>query len=115
MFVSSGKIINIYNDKARKHGNVTVKDFWKYEKLKYKKKKKLNLDIDFFNNCKQLGVYPKFLIFKLPNVSNKNALLIGKRILCSAINKHNKELQKNLKELSQSKTFPSKQLPTIEF
>ena len=40
MFVSSGKIINIYNDKARKHGNVTVKDFWKYEKLKYKKKKK---------------------------------------------------------------------------
>ena len=40
MFVSSGKIINTYNDKARKYGNVTVKDFWKYEKLKYKKKKK---------------------------------------------------------------------------
>ena len=29
-FVVSGKIINIYNDIARKYGNVTVKDFPKY-------------------------------------------------------------------------------------
>ena len=36
-FVLSRKIINIYNDSARKYGNVTVKDFWKYEKLEYKK------------------------------------------------------------------------------
>ena len=68
-FVLSRKIINIYNNIARKYGNVTVKDFQKYEKLEYKKNK-LKLDIDFLNNCKQLGVYPKFLIFKLPNVSN---------------------------------------------
>ena len=68
-FVLSRKIINIYNDIARKYGNVTVKDFRKHEKLEYKKNK-LKLDIDFLNNCKQLGVYPKFLIFKLPNVSN---------------------------------------------
>ena len=33
---------------------------------------KLKLDIDFVNNSKQLGVYLKFLIFKLPNVSNKD-------------------------------------------
>ena len=50
------KIINIYNDIAWKHGNVTVKDFRKYKKIEYKKKK-LKLDIDFLNNCKQLGVY----------------------------------------------------------
>ena len=36
----SRKIINIYNHIAQKHENVTVKDFRKYEKLKYKKKKK---------------------------------------------------------------------------
>ena len=72
-FVLSRKIINVYNDIARRYGNVTVKDFRKYEKLEYKKKK-LKLDIDFLNNCKQLGVYLKFLIFKLPNVSNKDAL-----------------------------------------
>ena len=35
-FVLSRKIINIYNDFAQKHGNVTVKDFRKYEKLEYK-------------------------------------------------------------------------------
>ena len=76
-FVLSRKIINIYNDIARKYGNVTVKDFRKYEKLEYKKNK-LKLDIDFLNNCKELVVYQKFLIFKLPNVSNKDTLSICK-------------------------------------
>ena len=69
-FVLSRKIINIYNDIAQKYGNVTVKNFRKIEKLEYKKNK-LKLDIDFLNSYKQLGVYPKFLIFKLRNVSNK--------------------------------------------
>ena len=94
-FMLLRKIINIYNDLARKHGNVMVKDFRKYEKLEYKKNK-LKLAIDFFNNWKQLGVYLKFIIFKLPNVSNKDALSIRKRLL-SAINKQNKELQHVLK------------------
>ena len=70
-FVLSRKAINIYNDIARKYGNVMVKDFRKYGKLEYKKNKS-KLDIDFLNNCKQLGVYPKFLIFKLLNISNKD-------------------------------------------
>ena len=56
-FVLSRKIINIYNDITQKYGNVTVKNFWKYEKLEYKKNK-LKLGIDFLNNCKQLGVIP---------------------------------------------------------
>ena len=38
-FVLPRKIINIYNNIARKYGNVTVKDFRKYEKLGYKKQK----------------------------------------------------------------------------
>ena len=83
---------------ARKHGNVTVKDLRKYEKLKHKENK-LKLDISFLNNCKQLGVYPKFLIFKLPNVSNKNPLSIRERLLRSAINKGNKELQQSIRHL----------------
>ena len=113
-FVLARKIINIYNDIARKYGNVTVKHFRKYEKLQYKNNK-LKLDIDFLNNCKQLGVYPKFLIFKLPNVSNKDAVSILKRLLRSAINKRNKELQHVSKYLSLSENFLSKQLSTIDF
>ena len=35
-FVLSRKTINIYNDIAKKFGNVTVKDFRKYEKQEYK-------------------------------------------------------------------------------
>ena len=103
-FVLSRKIIYNYNDIAQKHGNVAVKDFCKYEKLKYKQNK-LKLDINFLNKCKQLGVYPKFFIFRLLKVSNKDALSICKRLLCSAINKGNKELRYVSKELSQSETF----------
>ena len=68
-FVLSRKIINTYNNIARKYENAKVKDFRKYEKLEYKKNK-WNLYIDFLKSCKELGVYPKFLIFELPNVSN---------------------------------------------
>ena len=69
------KIINIYNDILHKYENITVKDFQKYEKLE-QKKNKLKLGINFLNSCTQLGVYPQFLIVKLPNVSNKDALSI---------------------------------------
>ena len=102
-------IINIYNDILRKYGNVTVKDFRKYEKLD-----KLKLDINFLNNYKQLGVYPKFLIFKLPNVSNKGALSVRKRVLRNAINKRNKELLHLSKELTLSVNVLSTQLSTID-
>ena len=34
----SRKIINVYSDLARKHRNVTAKDFCKHEKLEDKKK-----------------------------------------------------------------------------
>ena len=110
----SRKIINIYNDIARKHGDITVKHFRKYEKLQYKRNK-LKLDIDFLNNCKQIGVYPKFLIFKLRNVSNKDVISIRKRLLRRAINKRNKELQHVSKDLSLSENFLSKQLSIIHF
>ena len=113
-FVLSRKIINIYNDIARKHGNVTVKDFQKYENLEYKKNK-LKLDIDFLNNYKQLGTHLKFLIFKLPNVSNKEPLSIRKRLLRSAIKKRNNELRYFSKELSLSENFLSKRLSTMDF
>ena len=73
------------------------------------------INFDFLNNCKQLGVYPKFLIFKLPNVSNKDALSICERLLRSAINKCNKELQHLSKELSLFVNVLSTQLSTINF
>ena len=113
-FVLSRKIINICNDIARKYGDVTVKDFRKYEKLEYKKNK-LKLDTDFLKNCKQLGVVPKFLIFKLRNVSNEDALSIIKRLLRSVISKRNKELQHLSEKFSLSKNFLCTQLSAIDF
>ena len=60
-------------------------------------------------------MHTKFLIFKLPNISNKDALSIGKRLLRRAINKRNKELQHLSKELSLSENFLSTQLSTNDF
>ena len=79
------------------------------------KKNKIKLDIDFLNNCKQLVVYPKFFIFKLPNVSNEDASSIRKRLLRSAINKRNKQFQHDLKELTISRNLSSKHLSVIDF
>ena len=98
-FLVSRNMIKPYSDIAQKHENFIAKGFRKYEKLKYKQNK-LKLDIDFLNNCKQLRVYSKFFIFKLPNVSNKDVLSICKRLLRRAIKKRNKELQHVLKVLS---------------
>ena len=78
--------------------------------------------IDTFNYnlacflCDLLSLWvPKFLTFKLPNVSNKDALSICKRLLCNAVNKRNKELQHLSKESSLTKNFLSIQLSTIDF
>ena len=57
----------------------------------------------------------RFLIFKLPNVSNKEALSIRKILLCSTINQCDKEHQHLSKELSLFEKFLSKQLSTIDF
>ena len=70
----SKKLINIYNNISRKYANVTVKEFRKYEKLEYKKNE-LKILVKFLYNCKQLGVYPKVLVFKLPHFSNKDDFL----------------------------------------
>ena len=112
-FVLSRKIINIYNDIAQKYGNVTVKDFRTHEKLEYKKNK-LKLDFDFLNNCTNLVYIRNSLSLNCRMFPNKDALSIRKRLLRSAINERNKELQHFSKQ-SLSKNFLSTQLSTIDF
>ena len=55
------------------------------------------------------------LSFKLVNVSNKDTLSIRKRLLSSAINKRNKELQHLSKEVNLSENALSKQHCTTVF
>ena len=112
-FVLPRKIINIYiqqfSIETWKCYSYRLSQIWKT------KKSKLKLDIAFLSNCKQLGVYLKFWIFKLLNVSDKDASSIRKRLLCSAINDCSKELQHILKELNISKNFIFKQLSTLYY
>ena len=112
-FVLSRRIINIYNDIAQKYSNINVQELRKYEKLKFKINK-LKLDINFLQNCKQLGVFPKFLIFRLPNVSNRDVFGIRKRLLRSAIHKRNKEYVQTSKELKKLESSLSQILSSFD-
>ena len=55
------------------------------------------------------------IVFKLPNISNKDASSIRKILLRRAINNRNKERQHVLKDLIISEDFISKQLSVIDF
>ena len=98
---------------AQKYGNNAVKYFQKQEKLDYKKNK-LKLDLDFLKGYKQLGVYPKLIIFKLSNASNKYVLSICKRLLRGPINKRNEELQHLSKRTQSIGKLLSTQLSTFD-
>ena len=84
--------INVLQDLAHKYSGlgVTVADLRRLEKLKFKHQKHTQ-DITFLNNCKNFGVYPKFITFSLPQVSPRDATAIRRRLLKSAIYKQNKE------------------------
>ena len=60
-------------------------------------------------------MYPKILIYKLPNFSNKNDSSICKRLFRSAISKRTNELQHVSTEVSISKKFLSKHLSITDF
>ena len=51
-------ILNICNDITQKYGNIIVQDLRKYKKPKYKQDK-LELNIDFLNDCILVGVFRK--------------------------------------------------------
>ena len=75
-FVLSRRIINIYNDIARKYGNVTVKDFRKYEKLEYKKNKlKLFNCFHLLNLLNSTFTHPKYFTY-INNIYDFNAVCI---------------------------------------
>ena len=71
-FMLSRKIINVYYDIARKHGNVTVKDIRKYEKLKYKLNQP-KLDIDFLKIGSNLAA-PPIIVIKNFNMFQNNSV-----------------------------------------
>ena len=74
---------------VKKTPHLETKTLRKYKKLNIKTRK-AELDLTFLTNCQTL--YPKFLIFNLPNVISHDARFIRKRLLRSAIKKRKKEL-----------------------
>ena len=113
-FVLSRKITNIYNDIAWKDGNVTVKDFRKYEILEYKNNQ-LKLDIEFLKSCKQLGVYPKFLSLNCRMFLIKRFYQFVKDTFVAPSTSVIKNSNISSKELSLSENVLSRQISTIDF
>ena len=68
------------------NGSLAAFDFCKLEKLATKLGK-AELDVQFFKNYmyQAFGVYPKFISFDLPNVSNSDAVCKGKLLLRTSI------------------------------
>ena len=84
--VLSRKFGNIIHDIAQNYININVSDLRKLEKL-HIKRKKAQLDINFLINCKNFGVFPKFINVYLPNVDEKDMYGIKKKLPQNGIHK----------------------------
>ena len=81
---------NIIHDIAQNYININVSDLRKLEKL-HIKRNKAQLDINFLINCKNFGVFPKFINVYLPNVDEKDMYGIKKKLRNNAIHKRIRE------------------------
>ena len=81
---------NIIHDIAQNYININVSDLRKLEKL-HIKRNKAQLDINFLINCKNFGVFPKFINVYLPNVDEKDMYEIKKKLRNNAIHKRIRE------------------------
>ena len=88
------KITDVYFKLSSKR-NIKVSELRKLEKegIRYAK---LKLDLLYFENCQQLGICPKFLQFKLPNIDtiSKDKKCLYQRTVSLKI----KEIQKVIKK-----------------
>ena len=57
---------SVANIKGERYGDATLKDIRRLEKFDFKKRK-IQLDINFLETCKDAGVVPHFLQFKTAN------------------------------------------------
>ena len=91
-----GKVVH---DLARKYnGSLVISDLRKLEKLTTQLRK-AELDVRFLKNCQAFGVYPKFITFHLPKVSNFDAVYNQKGLLRTSIQKRAKEKRNLDKDL----------------
>ena len=81
---------NIMHDIAQNYININVSDLRKLQKL-HIKQNKAQLDINFLINCKNFGVFPKFINVYLPNVDEKDMYGIKKKLRNNAIHKRIRE------------------------
>ena len=85
---------NIIFDFAQTYkGTISSADFRHFERLSTKKRK-AELYVAFLKDCQSFGVFPKFLCFPLPGVTNQDTHAIRKRLLRSSILKRARELRK---------------------
>ena len=105
---------NIIYDFARNYeGKVSLPDFRAFEKLATKKRK-AELDIAFLTECRNFGVFPKFVCFPLPNVNNSDVYSIRRRLLRSAVMKRTRELRKINNDLERKTTHIKNTLNSLD-
>ena len=73
-----------------KYIDINVSDLRKLEKL-HIKQNKAQLDINFLINCKNFGVFPKFINVYLPNADKRDMYGIKKKLRKNAMKKRIRE------------------------
>ena len=81
---------NIIHDIAQNYIDINVTDLRKLEKL-HIKRNKAQLDINFLINCKNFGVFPKFINVYLLNLDEKDMYGTKKKLRQNAIHKRIRE------------------------
>ena len=95
---------SIIYDISKKHKDVEISRLRRYDKLRVKINK-LQLDIQFLENCQLFQVTPKFIAHNLRNVNKNDVEFIQKHILKAEIRRHEKQKTKFKLELETLQTF----------
>ena len=90
---------SIIHDIWRKHEDVSVSQLRRYEQLRVKINK-LQLDIQFLENCQLFQVTPNFITHNVRGIHENDVSLLQKHALTAELRRHGKRKQKLELELA---------------
>ena len=104
----------IIHDIARKHDEVNVTHLRRYEQL-HVKVSKVQLDIQFLENCQLFQVTPNFIQHNVHGIHKNNVDTLQKYALKAEVNRHRKRKIKLEKELADVTSFLQNRLTGLDF
>ena len=105
---------SIIHDISRKHEDVSVSQLRRYEQLRVKINK-LQLDIQFLENCQLFQVTPNFITHNVRGIHENDVGLLQKHALTAELRRHGKRKQKLELELAKVSKHLGERLSGFDF